>query len=98
MVVKYKKSKASYPDGLLAIYDNEGTTADRYTVVYEPWEFVGRLYFPITNMSGSPFHPQGVCMHGGYYGRPTKQSGEKLIELADLPDDCQKVVRQDLAP
>jgi hypothetical protein len=56
------------PDGVprwIRCYDNGGETCDRYTVV-----FTGRYTHKTggehcyLGMSGSPFHPQGVCMHG----------------------------------
>ena len=51
------------------IYDNSGTTADRYTAVYtrrsERIDKAGydRTY-PYRGMSALPFHPQGVGMWG----------------------------------
>ena len=102
----YRKSRASYPDGVIGIYDNNGLTIDRYTVVYEPWELLPERtqYFPTTSMSGSPFHPQGVCMHDSLRWRVVgsgwgnNNSVGKAINFEDLPSDCQRAVRQDLEP
>jgi len=109
----YRRSRKDYPKGVIGIYDNAGQTnesADHYLVVFEPIEIeepamravYGALRFPILSMSGEPFHPQGVCMHGEMPFRPTGgwQSGPssagKTINFADLPADCQRAVRQDL--
>jgi hypothetical protein len=84
--------KKIYPDGIKAIYDNGGKTADRYTVYYmehgsKPgfWEGVG--------MSEHPFHPQGFGQHTE--GMLGSHNG-KLIEFSQLPPDAQKVVMRDL--
>jgi len=54
------------------IYDNEGETADRYTVVYagnynrigqDRREPLSHPTHPVVSMSDNPFHPQGVCCH-----------------------------------
>lgn len=64
------------PDGLsryIRVYDNDGESADRYTVIftgrYEKGE--GRLKeFSYLAMSGSPFHPQGIGYHGSTRHQP----------------------------
>ena len=100
--MRYRKSRASYPDGVLAIYDNGGKSADRYTVVYTPDEMPvldssrTETWFGYVAMSEAPFWPQGVCTHGALQFRPIRRSGEKCINLNELPADCQKVVAQDL--
>lgn len=95
---RYRRARADYPAGVLAVYDNGGQTADRYMVVYEPYQSDGRDWFPVTCMSGAPFWPQGVCLHDSLRFRPTGgwQTGRKVIAFEDLPPDCQRVVRQDL--
>lgn len=100
---KYRRSRKDYPAGVLAIYDNGGKTADRYTVVYEPYDIDGygteHRAFPVTDMSGAPFHPQGVCQHSEWTRRITATWGyEKAIPFAALPADCRRVVAQDLNP
>lgn len=87
-------------------YDNQGESADRYTVV-----FTGRIpgytrgWVPYLGMSASPFHPQGVGMHGEYdkYSNPGQTNIDtpkyshlgKKITFKDLPADCQTLVLQD---
>jgi hypothetical protein len=75
------------------VYDNGGATADRYTVV-----FTGRYRektggeFWYLGMSGAPFHPQGVGMHGSsprQVDYPTHSHLGRRIKWADLPADCQ---------
>jgi hypothetical protein len=81
-----------------SIYDNGGTTADRYTVYYGGR---GSLYIDhrgdrvreCVGMSEHPFHPQGFGQHSS--GQPGKHNG-KRITFDQLPPDCQKLVRQDL--
>ena len=94
----FRVSRVGYPKGVLAIYDNGGKTIDRYTVVYTPWELDGVPVFPYVGMSGAPFHPQGFGQHGELVGiRPVRGPGERVIAFSDLPEDCQKLVRSDLA-
>jgi len=102
----YRRARTDYPAGVVAIYDNGGKTADRYTVVYAPFYPAtaggDRPYFPYVGMSGEPFHPQGFCQHGETEDfRPTgggwsgRSSCGKVIRFEDLPPDCQKVVLRD---
>lgn len=75
------------------IYDNAGKTADRYTVVYmdEPEHKKG--LYSARGMSAHPFHPLGI---GEYCtAMPGKHLG-KRISFNELPEDCQKLVLQDL--
>lgn len=97
---RYRRSRTDYPAGVLAVYDNGGRTADRYTVVYEPYQDGAdhHDWFPTCSMSAAPFHPQGVCMHGELAFRPTGGWGThmKVITFEALPADCQRAVRRDL--
>lgn len=95
------------PPPNIQIYDNEGETADRYTVLYmdqiERPAYVSKDYLghpcriePAYNslgMSAEPFHPQGVGQHGP--AMPGKHLG-KVITWEELPVDCQRAVLQDL--
>lgn len=75
------------------IYDNGGKTADRYTAVYmdEPERQKG--LYACVGMDDRPFSPQGFGQHG--VAMPGAHLG-KRIDFADLPKDCQRLVRQDL--
>ena len=91
----------------IQIYDNEGQSMDRYTVLYldqiERPEYVSKDYLgkpcligPSYNsfgMSAEPFHPQGIGQHGA--AMPGKHLG-KVITWEELPVDCQRAVLQDL--
>lgn len=70
------------------VFDNGGKTFDRYTVIYNAeGDYVA--------MSADPFHPQGFGQHGEKC-LPGPHLG-KLIDFDDLPDDCKRLVRRDLA-
>lgn len=81
-----------YPKGVSRVYDNGGTTLDRYTVYYS-----GRVCRGLTRlqelvgMSADPFH--GFGQHGtGMLGR----HNGKLINFSDLPEPCRELVSSDL--
>ncbi len=88
------------PPGVLAIFDNGGTTWDRYTILYvpQPDSFV----VDYLGASAHPFDPQGFGQHGtirasevaGYRYRET--SAKHSARWSDLPDDVKRAVRQDL--
>lgn len=103
-----RKSRPDYPDGVLAVYDNGGLrkgrdgewrgSADRYTVVYAPeTDRNGETFYPHLAMSEHPFSPVGIGVHGETPFRITRGQGERCIAFEDLPEDCQRAVRQDLA-
>jgi hypothetical protein len=88
-----------------------GGTIDRFTAVYlKPMERKdGTRYSPdsfaYAGMSAEPFHPQGFGQHGesdrGPADFPPCRLGRrnhlgKRILCADLPEDCQRLVLQDL--
>ena len=93
----YRKSKASYPDGVLAVYDNGGRTVDRYCVVYTPEEVDGWPSFCVHYLSAQPYHPQGISQHAFLTVRLCKLPGEKVLDWWELPEDCQSLVLRDLA-
>ena len=79
----------------LRVYDNGGETVDRYTVVFTNTKNQGCNYLM---MSGAPFHPQGVGMHGWDsrpIDQPTYSHIGKRITFRQLPLDCQKCAMQD---
>lgn len=62
-------------------YDNGGDSADQYTVCYTgraatEVSAAGRWYSYVA-MSGSPFHPQGVGMHGSTQNQPCDTMRDK---------------------
>ena len=73
-------------------YDNDGRSADRYTVAYlDAPEHSGTV--TCLSMDARPFHPQGIGMHstcvvGRHLGR--------RIRFSELPEDCRRAVEQDL--
>ena len=87
------------------VYDNNGKTIDRYTIVYTRTGKTGSNRAKPLNgwhqnvcMSISPFHPQGVCMHGEskiQIDYPSYSHLGKKIKFENLPEDCQKVVLND---
>jgi hypothetical protein len=80
----------------IAVYDNGGKTADRYTVIFMDEPDLGGGYegcYSSLGMSADPFHPQGFCQHGP--AKPGRHLGRR-IAFEDLPADCQKAVRRDM--
>jgi hypothetical protein len=90
---------------LINVYDNNGQTADRYTVCFTTTDELD--YTPDTldqfwylTMSYNPFNPCGIGMHGES-NYPIDSDGEdydhlgKKIRYQDLPDDCKKLVLSD---
>ena len=73
------------------VYDNNGKTADRYSIFLD-----GSVYA----MSNHPFHPQGFCQYAGEASElapPGKHLGKK-ISVKKLPDDvkaaiCDRAIR-----
>jgi len=118
------RQKSLLPLGIpkyVRCYDNGGIDAvngssDRYTVVFsgnfnnchQASQFT---YHPYLAMSGSPFHPQGIGLHGehnriidtigknGKYCWPPaigrKNHLGTRISFSSLPPDCRKLVLRD---
>ena len=102
--LRYRKSRASYPDGVLLVADNGGKTFDRYTVLYKPevaypdTEYE-TYYYPTLGMSENPFSPQGFGIHDESKTRLSVWDNKllgKVIDFEDLPTKCQQLVKQDL--
>lgn len=91
----YKKSRASYPAGILAIYENR-KAIDRYTVVFAPEIVDGMAWFTTLHMSADCGGGYGYCQHGQYSFRPTKAQGDKVIDYDALPERCRVMVEWDL--
>jgi hypothetical protein len=80
-----------YPKGVSRVYDNGGTTWDRFTVFYKrhPWDVL--KFHEYVGMSADPFH--GFGQHGtGMLGR----HNGKTINFSDLPEPCRELVSSDL--
>lgn len=75
-------------------YDNGGKTLDRYTVVYLDYPENQPKTFAARAMSNHPFHPQGF---GQYTTAMVGRHLGKKIQFKDLPEDCQKLVKQDFS-
>ena len=82
------------------LFDNEGETLDRYTVVYNDLATNDKVQFNGRGMSEDPSAPQGIgsgCtvhMSNGFMG-----GGEHLgkeIELSDAPEAVQRLIASDL--
>jgi hypothetical protein len=74
---KDERRRRLLPDGVpkyVRVYDNGGETADRYSVVftgrYEKGTPKDGKWFSYLAMSGSPFHPQGIGIHGSTQHQP----------------------------
>lgn len=87
------------PDGMpryIRCYDNEGKTADRYTIVftsrYKKSNHGSCLYI---GCSSKPFHPQVIGMHCEppiVIDRPGYSHLGKKIAFDKLPPDVRKLV------
>lgn len=91
---------ADCPKGVLAIFDDP-RSIDRYTVFYtEPVTDDGHT-FAYVAMNAAPFHPQGFGQHGELDSRQVRmfrsREAHRACRWSDLPEDCKKLVRQDLA-
>jgi hypothetical protein len=95
---------ADCPKGVLAILDNRGQTADRYTVIYaDPiaGTAYADMYLGYRAMSENPFHPQGVGMYGEFRAHECAayryRCKRQYARWSDLPEKVKQCVRQDLA-
>jgi hypothetical protein len=92
-----ERINALMPSGIpryIRCYDNNGESADRYTIVYtgnykriSVCEFVG--------CSEDPFHPLGVGLHGESDQRidyPSYSHLGKKVKFEDLPSKVQQLV------
>ena len=72
----------------VTIYDDDGRTFDRYTVICKD----GSVY----GMSHDPFYPQGFCQYCGdlkNFKHGLTHTG-KLVKFTDLPKDVKLAIRQ----
>jgi hypothetical protein len=100
MYYQPKRSTARWlvdaPAPVLAVYDNGGKSADRYTVLYGAplWDRKDGRMVPARFMSDNPYHPQGVGMFGEAPAHSRAFMGRK-IRFDQLPARCQQCVIQD---
>jgi len=89
---------ADCPKGVLAIFDDGGKSIDRYTVFYAD---ISDGVVTYVAMNAAPFHPQGFGQHGElspYQVAAYRRTNyRRSCCWSDLPDDCKRLVRQDLA-
>lgn len=81
------------PRGLLAVYDNGGKSADRYTALYGAplWESSMGNMLPARFMSEHPSHPQGIGIFGEHPAWDRAVLGRK-VRFLDLPDDVRRCI------
>lgn len=91
------------PPGILAIFDNKGQSADRYTVIYSDpiaGETYADMYLGYRAMSENPFHPQGVGMYGEFKAYECAayryRCKHQYAKWSSLPDKVKQCVLQDL--
>ncbi|QBP14412.1 hypothetical protein DDF84_032345 (plasmid) [Cupriavidus metallidurans] len=72
------------------LYDNGGKTLDRYTAVYL-FDRERTGMYGARGMNESPFHGIGAYCSAA----PGRHLGRR-VSLADLPSDCQRLVRTDV--
>lgn len=87
------------PAQVLALYDNGGKSADRYTVLYRRviYDAQGRPWIGGRGMNSEPMHPQGIGM---YFESPAHEiaawrSREKPTKWTDLPETVRACIRAD---
>jgi len=84
----------------LRMYDNGGTTIDRYTIVFTGRyrHLTGGVFWHVGS-SAAPFHPQGFYQHGEstdwQIDYPSYKHLGKRIQWKDLPEDVQKAALRD---
>ena len=94
---------------LIRCYDYGGR-GDRYTIVYlKPETVRGELLYHYRSCDTDPFHPMGIGMMGSSVYRPVDKDGDRLVRVGrknhlgrrirfeDLPEQVQKLIRQDLS-
>ena len=101
----FRYRNADCPKNVLAIYDNGGTSADRYTVIYKtliegPH---GQLWLGLRAMNAQPSHPQyGIALYAQYrvheIAAYRDRSRRHACRWTDLPPTVQACVRLDCTP
>ena len=76
----------------IKIYDNNGKTFDRYTIIYMGIPVLGQNnLYECFGCSENPFHPQGFGMHS--QATPGKHLGKRIC-FNQLPINVQKYLTQ----
>lgn len=70
----------------IKIYDNQGHTFDRYTIIIDG---------SVIGMSSDPFSPLGFNQYCGDFDY-TPDEQDKEVNLFDLPQDVQKAIQDRL--
>lgn len=84
----------SAPGEVIAVYDNQGKTADRYSVLLREWYDSDSRLVSCLCLSEMPSHPMGVsqytsAMRGAHLGRK--------LRWQDLPMEIQRHVKARLS-
>jgi len=96
LIKKYQGEQIPRPKhSLIRVYDNNGKTADRYTLV------IPSLNTPRKNeyygFNENPFHPQGIGQFAGEYDLLKNYDHlGKLIPIETLPEQARKFVEQNV--
>lgn len=97
---KPRRSRARWlegaPKALLAVYDNGGRSADRYTALYGApiWTPEYGRKVPCRFMSKYPSHPQGIGLSGEVPAWNRAPFGRK-VRFLDLPPDVRRCIVAD---
>lgn len=101
-MAKYQPKRSSKrwlegaPPALLAVYDNGGKSADRYTALYGAplWEPSFGHMVPCRFMSQHPSHPQGIGLFGEHPANDRAALGRK-VTFKSLPAEVQRCIMSD---
>lgn len=74
------------------IFDNGGTSIDRYTIALKGYRWVLGMVYPYLASSANPFHPQGFGQHGGSREFLNGKHLGKRVEFDSLPVDVQTFI------
>ncbi len=69
---------------IITVYDNQGTTADRYAIFFDDDTFFC--------CCSKPWHPQGIGWHGEY--SVVKNKNEIEITFEVLPEPLQEFITE----
>ena len=100
--MKYQPKRSSKrwlegaPRALLAVYDNGGKSADRYTALYGAplWTPEYGNEVPARFMSTHPSHPQGIGIFGQCPAWDRSRYGRK-VKFSDLPEGVKRCIIAD---